>query len=356
MASLLDALDELWEMRGTRYKPEFRRGSWIQERSHVRTFRAHTLDVLTDPQQVIDEALVWTGGPEPLPKVWAAHPSDPIALMRNHEATQRHDNPQYWLLTCNYDTFPDPINEPAIIEFGSASREWIFEGAEAFVLDDDTESLPTDYPYPNLTAKDLYPITNSAIDVFDPPPTDQEFFRTIIVTRNFKRKETKDCMGLGSSTSTVAGGVTPYYGFDPRVVDAYYSRRVNSVPFTVPGICKPLSANTVFLVEPPSAREEFRNNIAYLSTRWVFHYRERGWELRIADLGYRQNAVSGEPWWLSGQEPKIIYPGISGQPAQNPQKLDGNGDVQPLGLPAIFLRYRVRKLADFNELQLFTTH
>lgn len=367
MAGGLIELSETWDGRNLIFRPDFRRGTFLQERGLIRKFIACTSDPLMDGQDVYEQALLWGGvleptyetfmSPDPLPPLWGFHPSDPYATLTNHEIVQNKDSPEWWEITCNYALVPYPVDEPASWEWGDGSVELILEGAEAFVDSTGTERFATESPYPDLASGSLYPIVNSALDPFDPPPTDPEHYRVLTVTKNFA---IKNCTGGGVGTGTgksattgtgAANVVTPRAGFDVQLIDKWYARRINSVPFIVPGVCDPFPTGTVFLAEMPKARQEFKNNIDFFTTTWVFWIRMRGWNLRIADLGFRKNAVQGVPGYISGELPVPIFFGP--QPIQNPAKLTSTGDVAEIGDPVNFLNYRIRKKANFNDLDLF---
>lgn len=345
------ALTELGEThlgggRSTTFKPDFRRGTFLQERSHTRTYLAHTDGVLVNSATVWTLALAWGGGPEPLPAVWSVHPVDTQSLLTHHELTQHADDPEWWTIRCNYSTMPDPVDEVAELDWGDGSIELVLDGAQAYIQQDGvTEVLPTESPYPGLTANELYPITNSAGDPFDPPPTDPEHYRVLTVTKNFALY---NCFGTATGSLNT---ISPSLGWEPSIVDDFFARRINSTPFAVPDVCNPYPAGTVFLAEMPKAKAEYRNNVQYWATTWRFWIRARGWTLRIADMGFRKNFIYGIPGFISGEPPTIICTG--GQPAQNARKLNSSGDEAEIGEQVYYLHYRIRKKADFNQLGLF---
>lgn len=330
-------LAETWDGRSTNYKPEFRRGSWIQERTHVRVYHVEVSTRLHTSQEVLTLALA-----AGLPATWTVHPSDPLAQVWSYDVANNTDAPEFWTIRVNYQTAPHPVDEPADIEWGDGSFEFVLEGAQAWIDSSGTEHTADASPYPGLTADDFYPITNSALDPFDPPPTDPEHYRILTVKKNF------DLITGYTGTGT---GVTPTSGFDPRIMDRDFSRYVNNVPFVVPGVGEPFENGTVFLAEHPRAVRQFRNAVEFWQVTFTFWIRARGWELRILDMGYRRFAVADTPGYFSGEENTVIYRGT--QPAQNPVKLDGAGNEAAIGNPPVILRYRLRGLCDFNELNLF---
>lgn len=357
----LVALDEFWEEGGetTNFKPDFRRGSLgvdvIQERDHDRMYQAQTDDATMSTQAVLTAALAWAGSTPALPALWSLHPDDPIAKVVRYRVSRNREAPEFHTITVGYETAPKPIDEPADIEWSDGSIEFVLTGAYSFT-DPVTGvvHVPTETPYPNKPAGPNYPITISTRQTPDPPPVTQEHYRILTVRKNF---EYKTCPGTG--TGTLTGGeeggdepdpeiaVTPPIGWETRLVDRYYSRRINSVAFVVPGECVPFAPGTVFLAEYARAKLEWRNNRFYWATTWVFWIRERGWDLIIADLGFHRFAVPSLP--DKGLVP--IYIGL--QQAQNPQRLDGRGNPLGVGLPPVYLRYRIYDYADFNDLHLF---
>lgn len=342
----LTELGEDWQDRKTEFRAEWRRGSFVQERGHTRSWLANT-DDLTDSGMVIFlAALAWAGAGGPLAPVWSVHPDDPAAFVTHHTFRHHENDPSWWVIVAHYTTSPHPVTEAPDVEWESASVQVALEGAQAYIDFDGNEHLPTESPYPGLPVGSLYPITNSAGDPPAEPPSDDDFYWILRVRRNFA---VPTC---GTGTATGGSLVTPAAGFDPYLIERDYARRVNSEPFLVPNVCSEFDTGTVFLASRPRAKLSFRNAITFYETQWEFWVRERGWELRFPDLGYRSNAVEGEPGYSSGEEPIPIF--IGGQHAQNPQKLNGVGDIQPIGEPALFLRYRIRKTADFNGLLLFS--
>lgn len=354
----LEEFYEVWDGRRTNFQPDFQRGTLLQLRDHTRTFQAETDGASMDPYAVITAALAWPGPGSALPAVGASHPSDPKATLTHYDVEQFQpaDTAEFHRITCHYKIRQSPIDDPAVLEWGSGSVEFIIEGAQAFVRPDLSEQLPTALPYPGLPPGSLYPITNSALDPFEPHPSQPEYYRVLTVTKNFRVKDCSDTdTGTGTGTGTKADGpVTPTRGWDAQLVDQMYSRRVNSLKFRTPDACIPWPAGTVLLAEPPTATEDFSPIPGvgrYFKTRWVFWIRARGWDLRLADMGFRRNAEEGIAGNVSGLQPVPIYRGSG--PAQNPCKLNGFGDEAEIGDPLVFLRYRIFQTCDFEELQLF---
>src|SRR5678815_209041 len=356
-------MDEVWEPSSDEvtYDDDFRRrgitGDQIQERQHTRIFQVEVDDHNTTPDAVRTLALSYTGGPyvDPitglpaaLPSTHALHPTDTIAKVVSHRVTRSKDSAHVFLIIVTYKTRPKPIDEPATLNWSDGSVEWVFEGAEAFVDTAGVEHAPTEAPYPGLPAGSLYPITISTRQVPDPPPVDQEHYRILTVRKNFNTRTCPTGTGTGTGSGGHFAAVNPTIGWEPYLVDRYYSRRINSTPFIVPNVCYPYPIGTVFLAEFPRADFEFRNGIYYWATTWVFWIRARGWYLRFPDLGFDRFVVPGVP--DKGLTQIRLR---NGELAQNPQRLDGAGSPLAVGAPPVYRSFRVRKYADFNALNLF---
>jgi hypothetical protein len=335
--ALIDFGEE-WNGRSTQYRTDFRRGIapvvYIQEKQHVRTFYAETDDGTTDGQAVITDALAWAGPGAPLPIAWSAHPNDANALLVTYEAAQQQ-TPEVWQLRANYATYLDPILEPADLQWAGQATNWVVEGAQTWIDSAGTEHDATTAPYPGLPAGSLYPVTNSAYEMFSPPPTELEPYRVLTVLKNF---------AIPASAATIP---TPTNGFDPLLIDNNYTYRINSQPFTVPGCPTPFPVDTVLLSAPPQAKWTFQKAEAFYATSWVFWIRKRPWYLRAADMGWNQLVNAADP---TQGTVRIV---VNGQFSANQQKLNGAGRYAPGRTPVVYLTYRTKLRADFNELNLF---
>lgn len=329
---------EQWDTRGTQYRADFRRGfvpgEVVQEKQHVRTFYAETDDPQMDGEDVLAAALAWAGPGPPLPAAWSVHPSDPQSLLVTYDAVQK-DVPEVWQLRANYSTYTDPIQEAAELSWGGAANQWVVEGAQSWIDQDGTEHTADEVPYPGLPAGSLYPVTNSAYEMFSPPPVEQEVYRILTVVKNF------------AIPSAAVGIPTPLNGFDPQVIDANYTFRTNGTPFVVPGVPGAFPVDTVLLSAPPSAKWQFQKAVQYYQTTWVFWVRKRPWYLRAADMGWNQLVDAANP---DAGTVRIV---VNGQFSANQQKLDGAGRYAPGRVPVVYLTYRTKARANFNELDLF---
>jgi len=348
-------LEEKWEGRSTQYRGnDWVRGLNIQRRTHVRVWYCETdsyddMGVDNNTQEALNLALEFTG-PNPVPGIGEVHPSDNFTFVSYHEVMQNQNTPTVFEIRVYYEVLIMPSDEPAVLNWGDNALERVLEGAVSYFPNyptnpaDTTEWTATHSPFPNLPKGSLYPITNSVFDTFIPPPTEPEHFRVLTVVKNFLLPQ-YDVMGTGSNL------VDPSDGFDPKMVDAYYSRRTNSKPFVVPGVADPFPVDTVFLATSPTARWEFRNMIAYYATTWTFWIRARGWWLLPADMGFRQFENPG----AGNYSPIPIYAG--GNIVQNQVPLDGAGRMlnppRQVPRPLRFLKYRKYFQADFNQLRLF---
>jgi len=335
--ALIDS-GEQWEARGTQYRADFRRGfvpgEVVQEKQHVRAYYAETDDPQMDGQAVIAAALAWAGPGPPLPAAWSAHPNDPDALLVTYEALQK-DVPEVWQLKANYSTYLDPVQEAAEISWSGAANQWVIEGAQTWISDDGVEHTADEAPYPGLPVGSPYPITNSAYDAFSPPPAEQEPYAILTVQKNF-------------TIPTAAIAIpTPQAGYDPLLVQTNYLNRINSVPFAVPGVPASFPKDTVLLAGQPAAKWMFVKAVQYFQTTWLFWVRQRPWYLRAADMGWNQfyQKPLGGPEWKG----RIF---VGNQFSANQQKLDGSGHLKTTP-GTVYLTYRTKLRADFNELNLF---
>jgi hypothetical protein len=317
---------ENWEARGTQYRADFRRGfvpgEVVQEKQHVRTFYAETDDPQMDGEGVIAAALAWAGPGPPLPPAWDPHPNDPNALLVTYEARQR-DVPEVWQLSANYSTYLDPIQEAAEIAWAGAANQWVVEDALSYfdLVTGDEITGPVS-------------VTNSAGDRFSPPPAELEPYAILTVTKNF-------------AIPTAAIPIpTPPAGYDPLLVQSNYVNRLNRTPFAVPGVPASFPVDTVLLSGQPAAKWMFQKAVQYYQTSWVFWVRKRPWYLRAADMGWNQWADKA----IGSSYVRIV---INGQFSANQQCLDGNGALAARGAPVVYLTYRTKDRADFNELNLF---
>jgi len=331
---------ENWDGRGTQYRADFKRGfipgEVVQEKQHVRTFYAETDDPDMDGEAVLAAALAFGGPGPPLPAAWSVHPQDANAYLVTYDAVQGQV-PEVWQLKATYSTYLDPIQEAAELSWGGASEQRVIEGAQSWIDADDVEHTADEVPYPGLTVDDLYPVTNSAFEVFSPPPTEQEPYRILTVQKNF-----------AIPTAALVGPPTPLAGFDPQLIDDNYTFRINSAPFVVPGVPTAFPVDTVLLAQPPQAKWTFQRAVQYYATTWTFWIRtRRPWYLRAADMGWNQLVAPADP------DQGTLRIVVNGQFSANQQKLDGGGRYAPGRTPVVYLTYRTKARADFNDLDLF---
>lgn len=319
------ALELIWEGETTTFAQEFRQvstGVFVQERRHVVRFQ-YVLDNFNVSTATILAQAITAG----LPVIGSLHPDDTAAWLATYNVTRNSESANHGNIDCNYTTSPNPLDEPAGVSYGDSSTERVFEGAEAFVNADGSEELPGDPTgsWPDLAPTDPYPITNSAFNQFIPPPADQESYMVLTITKNLSVAQ-----------------------WAPFTFLQNYVRRINSAVFTVKGIAFPIKS--VFLARPPRADEQYDKNtgVRYYRTSWEFWCRERGWDLVLGDFGYRELNVASSPEF--GDRP--IYGQLSGAPVTEPVKLDGQGQKADQTQPTFFLRFRVRKLADFTTLPI----
>jgi len=339
----LDQLFEIMDGRSTSYRTEWIKldydgTQFVQEKVHIRKFQAHLeatdiapdgtdSNVTNDGHRVIESALAWNdpnGIEPPLPEIGTFHPNDTQAILITYQVDQKGGEeigPEWWVITCTYQTYIDPVTLPAIRNDSFGGKERALEGAVARVLPDGDREFPGDAGgrWPTLDPEnDLYPITNSALLPFTTPVTEQDFFVIVKLTKNL----------------SVAN-------WQPKTFIRDYVKRVNTEPFLE------WDVDEVYMPEPPTA-QEMRDKITgtkYFASIWTFwckpitDQRPRPWNERILDVSFRR---------LSDDQSTWIDIVSGGQRVATEARLDGFGFAADPTTPLVFQEYQTKYKADFN--------
>lgn len=262
------------------------------DRDYVRVFRVETVSALVGSISV----RYAPGVPRRFdPYEDQAGNADLTALAKEVREQQDPETPWFWTVTVTYSTKLtqpelgdfDPLLRPAELSCGCAKF------TRPFWIDTDGKA-----------------VLNSAGDYYD-PPADVEDERITIVYSRFELTE-------------------------PIGVITTYSARINSVEWKgqPPGNVKCTVA----------AARVFEKGQLYWKFTYTFEVNDQGWDLKVADRGYRKKV---------GAERRNITDDL-GKPIAAPAQLDGAGGViaNPTPDTTVFRTHKRYFRADFNDLNL----
>jgi len=252
---------------------------------------------------------------------------DSFARLRERDCEQvSPDSNLLWVVTCRFDTMadngagdtllppPQPYDDPPIAEWDAHEDK---EPAY-FCYGDNEEQLP---------------ITNSALDFYDPPP------ERIVTAQIFKvQRNLSDFNPVQWALYSNAVNSDSWYGFAPGMV----------------------------LFKPPKAKLVAQRGFGYWQTQFEFHINYRGWFHYMWDAGMREYLPpdNGAAVGRRNDGKKVGYNHLKNEDGTfvtHPVLLNGNGRrlVQP-GIAAlntvlreaVLFKFRVQHKLPFGPLQI----
>ncbi|MBN1377863.1 MAG: hypothetical protein JXA04_01355 [Gammaproteobacteria bacterium] len=233
-----------------------------------------------------------------IPQPWAAHPYSPWTFVSRQHA-EYGNGPFEVVVTIEYTTIEDPLNQDPIVEWLSARTHEPVDTAF------DGSGSPT------------VAIVNSANESYDPPLTKEISDKVLRITRNqenFDHDQAHQYEGAVNSDT--------FWGYAPGKVK-----------------CKRIEG-----------RETRVMDLVYWVVVYEFEIRQdsHGWQRRIRDEGYRKKTGTDS-------EGKPTYETIvddNGTPLSQTSLLDGEGQVLADSSPPVFLYFDIDVKKNFSDLGL----
>src|SRR5262245_19507930 len=226
-----------------------------------------------------------------LPAQWEADPDNPNLLASNFQVRET-EFPEVHVVAVRYKLVVPPQDEPAVWRFSTGQQE--------VAIDEDIDG---------------FAMLNSAGDPFDPPPTRPEPYLIMTCTKNLLNVNENDII-------------------------TNYLHHVNSLPY------RGIAPGQVYMADF-SANQKYRAGTHYYETQWTFWARERSWQLRILDCGFRH--WPGPPLVATT---RLLIRGPDGAPVSSPASLDGAGRKLAPGAQPQWLDFKICDEVDFNLLNL----
>ncbi len=270
------------------------------ERDRSRSFRVRTDSQLDGPVTVLGHASI--------PALYTLYVGangelDTGAFVTKRTAGHEGDDPQVWAVKVEYSTIsrdPDrqgnasqpenPLLRPPEIEFD--------------FINDRVPALPN-IPGPAAC-------TNSAGDVFDPPP---EVEKPRLILRVNHNRGQFDPLAAEDFLNSVNS--QPVFGFDERKVKL-----------------------TVY-----KAKRAYESGVVFWPTQFEFQFNSDTWDLRLLDQGYRKLPA------IDGKLQQIRDPATQ-QPITKPALLDGAGLELAVNGAAVYRTFTVLKERNHNLLNI----
>lgn len=249
-----------------------------------------------------------------IPAYYSAHNADPAALAVNidpGEATTEGDRLVY-TVRVDYETptltggvADSPWDDPVKVHFG-------FQAINRVIVVD----------------RAGVPITNSAVDQFDPPPTRDFRMQTVQIVRNES-------------------------SFDPDAAE-YYIDIVNSDTVTIAG--KTVAPYAALMMDLNGERD-VRNGVSFYRVTYDILFALPSWKYPIP----ANAAAAGGTHWLVLLDQGFNYldddakwqrVSVGGAPAEVPAKLNGSGGRLDDNLTGIYLKFEHYPAAPFSGLAL----
>jgi hypothetical protein len=239
-----------------------------------------------------------------LPNMFSAHPDDSGTVVVDIAVAQHEDDPFSWDVTLRYSSVLDngeqdenPLNQPAVIEYGSAQFQKI--------------------AYRTINGE---AVTNSAGTFFDPPVTIDDSRPVIRITKNKATFSASQAMAYRNAINTDAFlGIAPYCA---RVTHFGGVKRFKNVS----GLLLP-----------------------YWEVSLEIHVDHETWLAQVLDQGYyvrTGSTLEGKPIFND-----IRYTS-SGQSVAGPVMMDGNGLQLNDGATPVFLSFQVYRELPFAPLEM----
>lgn len=288
------AVQETFTNRGSSFNDK-------RQRDYTRSF--DVLSNLRDESQAV--VRLASGIPRPwTPYITPQGDIDPGSYCTNVEVKQDTQDPFLWRAVAQYSsliTRPDihSIENPLL-------RPWEVSWSSTNIM------------IPASRDREGNWVINSAGELFDPPPEEEEYRLVLTVTRN------------------------EVY-FDPNTIRKYKGK-VNSQPWI--GIAKG-QARMVDL----SSTKKFEGGFWFWPTTYIWHIREprpgfkpeEAWALNLLDRGFYELDDS--------LPPKLkIATDVLGRPVTQPVLLDGSGHKLAKDADPVYLTFHIHGQADFNDL------
>ncbi len=270
--------------RSRREEPTYNRATEQQDRSIRQPYLVKTSSPLDDPAVVMSAVA--------LPQMWTAHPTDTNIVVTSRSCEET-DDPNTWIVDIEYSQVTDPTEEPAIVTVSNQSEDWAIE-----------EDINGDA------------ILNAARDPFDPPVTVQTGRMVIQISKNFPL-------------------------FDAAAFMRQHLYTTNDLEYEIPGVGEFLTGE--LWVADISSKEDFKFS-AFWAVQVTLHARDRGWNLKVLNAGFRALDATGRLLTVRGPD---------GQPVQNPALLAADGTRLGLAGTPNFLEFQVFEASDYDAMGLF---
>ncbi len=224
-----------------------------------------------------------------VPQLGDSHPWDTWTYVIRLRTAVADESPFVFRVTVEYREIRNPLDEPPIIEWLSAST---------------MEPIDTDI--------DGNPILTSSDEPFDPPPT-EEFYDLIL--RASYNVATFDPVGAADYKGAV--NIDWFRGFAPGLakVKEYTSRQIRVITGNF-----------------------------YVAVAAEIHFRSTGWKRKFLDQGYR---TKGDV--VDDVQTYTQITDTEGNMVTEPVLLDGNGQKLADGDPAVRKEYWTKKQLSFNN-------
>lgn len=222
-----------------------------------------------------------------VPQIGEAHPFNPWIFVSDRSVAVRNDSPLAFQVTVNYIEIENPLEQPTIVEWLSAST---------------TEPIDTD-----IVDR---AILNSSDEPFDPPITEE--FNDLLLRGVYNVAVFNP---VGASIYINAVNTDFFLGFSPRQIKVvtYTSREIRAITGNF-----------------------------YVQITVEFQFRVDGWRRKILDQGYRTREAD-----VAGQR---VYKNIKddeGEDITEPVLLNGFGQPLVSGAPVVRQEYDTKSLLPF---------
>lgn len=239
-----------------------------------------------------------------IPRLFTLHPNEPFAVVSNIDATQRED-PWFWDVTVTYANLPlddqdaeNPLDRAPIISYSTAKFQRI--------------------AYKTI---DNIPITNSALEMFDPPLMIDDSRPVIRIQRNL------DSFDIGLA--------------------ARYRDAINADSFLgLPRFCVKVDSISGTQERAKVTVDGVEQTITYWNVQAEFHLNEDTWIAQVLDAGYCELSYGADGRPIRSR----IYSEENGANLCQPVPLNGGGSQIGRGEDPSYLQFRVYKELPFSVL------
>jgi len=238
-----------------------------------------------------------------VPAKYSRHPNNSVLFVQNKRVEPANGPMHYRVYVtygtravAGYETGMDPMTEPL-------AQPWQIRWGTA------REVVPID--------RDIYGglITNSALETFDPPPTDPVHDLTLNIVRN---QGAYNAVAMHQYIDAVNNDI--FWGFAPGIV-----------------LCLDISADS-----------QIAADMMYWRVQFSFQMRFEGWQLKLADMGMREYTNIDD----DGKPVFQVITDSNGTPVSQPVALDGSGGKLTVGADPVFRYFDVKRSLPFSGLGL----